>query len=125
MKMDILNKIMDEEIITQIGTLEWNMSDRYITVADLEKMRPTIEGDKEHSTRYAGQCEIPMLKVGASHDDVKRVSIEAMMVTITYVLTIMEKDGIEGLVFLCFATHQLRWNINIVCNAYVPQLKQV
>ena len=118
-------EIIDEEIITPIGTLEWNMSDRYIMVVDLEKMRPTIEEDKEHSTRYIGQCPIPMLKVGASHDDVKRVSIEAMMVTITHVLTIMEKDGIEGLVFLCFATHQLRWDIKIVCNAYVPQLKQV
>ena len=124
-KMDISNEIMDEEIITPIGTLEWNMGTIYNLPAYLESMRPTVEGDKEHSTRYIGQCPIPMLKVGASHDDVKRVSIEAMMVTITHVLTIMEKDGIEGLVFLCFVTHQLRWDIKVVCNAYVPQLKQV
>ena len=37
---------MDEEIITQIGTLEWNVSDRYIMTTDLEKIRPTIEEDK-------------------------------------------------------------------------------
>ena len=118
-------KQMDEEIITQIGTLEWNMGDRYITELDLEKIRPTIEGDKEHSTRYAGQCGIPTCKVGASHEDAKKTSIETMMVVIGYVLRIMHDAGEDGLVLLCFATHQLRWNIKIVCNAYVPQPRQV
>ena len=115
---------MDEEIITSIGTLEWNVSDRYIMASDLLKMRPTIEGDKEHSTRYAGQCEIPMCKVGASDDDVKKAAIETLMSVITHVLRIMHDHGEDGRVLLCFAAHQLRWDIKIVCNAYVPQLKQ-
>ena len=119
------NNIMDEEIITPIGTLEWNMGDRYITVLDLEKMRPTVEEDKEHSTRYAAQCEIPMLKIGASSDDVNRVNIEAMMHVIAHVLRMMHDHVEDGNVLLCFVTHQLRWDIKIVCNAYVPQLKQV
>ena len=115
---------MDEEIITQIGTLEWVMGDHYITVADLEKMRPTIEEDKEHSIGYAAQYCMNVLKIGASKEDVKKANIQAMMVVITHVITLMKKDGIEGLVLLVFATHQLRWDIKIVCKAYVPQLKQ-
>ena len=122
--MDKSNNIMDEEIITPIGTLEWNMDDHYIMDTDLLKMRPTVVGDKQHSTRYVAQCEILMCKVGASDEDVKKASIVTMMSVIARVLRIMHDDEVDGLVLLCFATHQLHWDIMIVCNAYVPQLKQ-
>ena len=118
-------EIIDEEIITPIGTLEWNMGDHYITVSDLEKMRPTVEKDKEHSIRYAAQCPMPMCKIGASDEDVTKVSIQTMMDVIIHIIMMMGRDEVDGKVLLCFATHQLRWDIKIVCNAYVPQLKQV
>ena len=115
----------EEEIITPVGTLEWSMGDHYVTELDLEKIRPTVEEDKKHSTHYIAQYPIPMLKVGASDEDVTKASIQAMMDVIIYIIMLMRRNEVDGLVLLVFATHQLRWDIKVVCNAYVPQLKQV
>ncbi len=91
---------MDKDIITPIGTLEWNVGTIYDFPAHLESMRPTVEEDKEHNTRYTGQCELPSLHLGASEEDRKKEFTQTMMYVITYVIHIMEKDGIEGLVHI-------------------------
>ena len=114
---------MSEEIITPLGTLEWIMNEHFFTALDFENLRLTVENDKKHSTRYAGQCDIPVCRVGTSDEDAKKTSMISWMVATTYVLRTMEDDKVEGKIFLCFAIHQLRLNIKIVCHAYRPEPK--
>lgn len=113
---------MSEEIITSIGTLEWIIDERFFEELDFKNIRPTVEEDKKYGTRYAAQCEIPMLKVGSTPDEAKKRALETITYVAIHVLTEMRKDRC-GLVFLCFATHQLYMDIKIVCHAYLPELK--
>jgi hypothetical protein len=104
------------EIITPIGTLDWNMEFGVdILHSHLQYIRPStqddIEGEKLSVRNYS------LDHVAIIKNDIDNIR-EALLYVLVVMLKQLAQDGVRGKVNLVLYHRIENWTVNVTCSAY-------